>query len=120
MEYIYLAVTILFTVYGQIIIKGRVLLYGAFPEDFLGKALFLLKLYLDPWILSGFFAALIAGMAWMAAMTKLELSYAYPFTSLSFVLVFVFSALIFHEAITAPKIIGLVFIIFGIIISSKG
>jgi drug/metabolite transporter (DMT)-like permease len=100
-------------------VKGRVLQHGALPIDFEGKILFILKLFLDPWILSGFFAALIASMSWMAAMTKLELSYAYPFTSLSFVLVLLLSSLFFHEAITLPKIIGLSLIIAGVIVSSQ-
>jgi len=53
-------------------------------------------------------------------MTKLELSFAYPFISLSFVLVFVFSALLFHETVTAPKVVGLLLIIAGIIVTGRG
>ena len=53
-------------------------------------------------------------------MTKFELSYAYPFTSLSFVLVLVASALFFREAITVPKVLGLALIVVGIILGSRG
>jgi len=56
----------------------------------------------------------------MAAMTKLELSFAYPFMSLSFVLVFIFSALIFHESITTPKVLGMLLIIAGIVVIGRG
>jgi len=41
----------------------------------------------DPLIFSGFASAFIASFFWMAAMTKFELSYAYPFMSRVFVLV---------------------------------
>jgi len=68
----------------------------------------------------GLFAALLAGVCWMAAMTKLELSFAYPFMSLSFVLVFIFSALIFHESITTPKVLGMLLIIAGIVVIGRG
>ncbi len=52
-------------------------------------------------------------------MTKLELSYAYPFVGLTFVLVLVFSVVLFKEPLTLYKIIGVGFIAIGIIISSR-
>jgi hypothetical protein len=39
----------------------------------------------------------------VAALTKFELSYAYPFMSLAFVLVLLSSALLFHETVTMPQ-----------------
>ena len=43
-------------------------------------------------------AALVAGMAWMAAMTQLELSHAYPFMGLTFILVLLLSGFLFSGA----------------------
>jgi drug/metabolite transporter (DMT)-like permease len=63
----------------------------------------------DPFIISGFAAAFIAALCWMAAMTKFDLSYAYTFMSIPFVLFL--SAFFFQVPITLPKIIGMVFII---------
>jgi drug/metabolite transporter (DMT)-like permease len=62
----------------------------------------------------------LAMLCWMAALTKFELSYAYPFMSLAFVLILILSAVLFREAITAPKLIGIALIMAGIIISSRG
>jgi multidrug transporter EmrE-like cation transporter len=56
----------------------------------------------------------------MAAMTKLPLSFAYPFMSLAFVLVMVFSSLLFNEPITAHKMIGVALVIVGLAIGSQG
>jgi drug/metabolite transporter (DMT)-like permease len=84
------------------------------------KFVFITGLLLDPWIVVGVLAAFLAGLSWMSAMTKLELSFAYPFISLSFVLVFVFSALLFHETVTASKVIGMLLIIAGIIVTGRG
>ena len=112
--------TVVLTSYVQLIIKWRVSRAGSLPVDFAKKALFLTGLWLDPFVLTALFAAFLAGLSWMAAMTKLELSFAYPFISLSFVLVFVFSALLFHESITAPKVLGMVLIIAGIIVIGRG
>lgn len=120
MSYFYIFLTIVFTVYGQLAIKWQVLKAGAMPEAFPDKAIFLFQLLLNPWIISALAAALLASICWMAAMTKLQLSHAYPFMSLSFVLVLVFSGLIFHEPITWFKVAGMGLIIAGIALGSQG
>jgi multidrug transporter EmrE-like cation transporter len=119
MGYLYILLTIIFTVYGQLILKYRIAMHGIMPENIFPKLLFLLKLFLDPLIFSGFFSAFLASLCWMAAMTKFELSHAYPFMSLAYVLVFLFSIIFMNETFTMNKIVGLVLIILGIIISSK-
>ena len=55
MSYLYISITILFTVYGQLVIKWQVLKAGAFPEDTGEKLWFLLHLLLNPWVISAFF-----------------------------------------------------------------
>lgn len=117
--YLYIACTILLTVYGQLVIKWRMDFLGKLPEGFTGKLVFLVKALFDPYIFSSFFAAFLASLTWMAAVTKFEISYAYPFMSLAFVLVLIFSYVLFNESLTIPKVLGLVLIIVGIIIASK-
>jgi multidrug transporter EmrE-like cation transporter len=120
MSYFYIFLTIILTVYGQMVLKWQVMGAGDFPAGSSDKILFLIRLILNPWVISGFFAAFLASLAWMAAMTKLELSHAYPFMSLNFVLVIVLSSFLFQETITPPKVIGLGLIILGIVVGSKG
>lgn len=117
--YVYIFGTVLFTVYGQLILKWRITHYGQLPTEALDKFYFLAKLILDPFLLSGFASTLIAAVFWIAAMTKFDISYAYPFMSLAFILVLVLSALLFKEPITLNKIVGMIFIVTGIIITSQ-
>lgn len=119
MGYVYIFGTILFTVYGQLILKWRIASYGALPEMLSDKLLFLVKLLFDPYIFSGFASAFIASFFWMAAMTKFELSFAYPFMSGAFVLVFIFSVFLFNEPVTWQKVLGLILIVAGIIVTSR-
>jgi undecaprenyl phosphate-alpha-L-ara4N flippase subunit ArnF len=58
-------------------------------------------------------------MFWMAAMTKFEITKAYPFMSLAPALVFLIGILFLGESFSWGKVIGLVFIIFGTIITVK-
>lgn len=120
MSYFYILCTILLTVYGQIAIKWQVLKVGPLPEAGAEKIWFLLHLLLNPWVISAYLAALLASVTWMAAMTKLPLSHAYPFMSLAFVIVMMLSGVLFHEPITMPKIAGLCLVVFGLVIASQG
>ncbi len=119
MGYFYIFGTIFFTVYGQIVLKWRINSVGSLPEEFGDKIIFLIKLIFDPWIFSGFLAAFVASFFWMATMTKFDLSFAYPFMSGAFVLVFLLSVVMFQEPVTWEKSIGLVLIVLGIIVTSR-
>jgi len=110
---------IAFTVYGQVILKWRLSQIGRMPVDMEKKVVFLLRALIDPYILSGFMAAFVASLFWMAAMTKLEISVAYPFMSLAFVLVLILSAVLLHEPITIGKVLGMGLICTGIIVTVK-
>jgi drug/metabolite transporter (DMT)-like permease len=120
MSYLFVLGTVLLTVYGQLIIKWRVLEAGALPEAFGERLRFLFWLFLDPWVVSALAAAVIAAALWMAAMTRLPLSHAYPMVSLAFVLVLIASGLFFQEPITPLKIAGTALIMLGIVVGSQG
>lgn len=113
MSYLYILATVLCTVYSQVILKWRVSLL---PEKNLTMVL---KLLFDPYVISGLAAAFIAALFWMMALTKLPLSWAYPFTSLSFVLIVLLSVWLFHEPLTLHKVGGLACIIIGLVILSR-
>ena len=119
MGYFYILGTVIFAVIGQICIKWRVMQYGSIPSGMLEKFSFVAKVIVDPYVLLGFLAAFLSSVFWIGAMSKFELSFAYPFTSLSFILIMLASYFIFNESITTYKIIGLLFIVAGIIITSR-
>ena len=118
--YVYVLGSVLCTVFGQIVVKWQVGKAGALPETLSQKIPFLLKLVLNPWIMTSMAAGFLALVCWLAAMTKFELSYAYPFMSLAFVLVLILSAILFHESVTLPKVLGVLLVISGIIVASRG
>lgn len=120
MSYLYILGTLIFTVYGQIVLKWRLTnLKVVLPESFVDKGIYLFKLIFDPYIFSGFFSALLASLFWMGAMTKFEITVAYPFMSLAPVLVFLLGVLFLNETFTVGKVLGLLLIIIGTIITVK-
>ncbi len=120
MSYVYVLLTILLTVYAQIVIKWQVLKAGALPELMGDKIAFLFQLLLNFWVISAFAAAFLASLTWMAAMTKLQLSHAYPFMGLTFVLVLLASGYFFNEPVTVLKVAGLALVVLGLVVSSQG
>ncbi|MEM9105066.1 MAG: EamA family transporter [Pseudomonadota bacterium] len=117
--YVYILITVVLSTYGQVVLKWQMSKVAALPEGSLDKALFLTKLIFQPWIFSSFLAAFLASLAWMAALTKFELSFAYPFMSLSFVLVFLLGVTLLNETLTATKLIGTLIIFGGLIVLNR-
>jgi len=118
--YFYIFATLFFTVYGQIVLKWRLSsLKIELPESIFNKIQYLVKLILDPFIFSGFASAFIASLFWMAAMTKFEITQAYPFMSLAPALVFTIGILFLGETFTIGKIVGLALIIIGTFVTVK-
>lgn len=117
--YLYIVLTIGFTVYGQVMLKWRMNAKGLAPEGLVPIVGFLLRTLCDVYVISTYLAALLASLTWMAAMTKFDISFAYPFMSLSFVLVLVLSAVLLAEPITRGKVAGIVLIIAGIWLSTR-
>ena len=113
------AATILFTTYGQLILKWQVTTPAAAPFRFMESWPTLLLLLLRPWVISAFVAAFLASLCWMMAISRLPLSKAYPFTALSFPLVAIISTWLFRETLDWHKIAGTALIIAGVIVVSR-
>ena len=118
MSYLFIAATILLTVYGQMVIKWQVSLQPGLAANGLSTRT-LLSLLSNPWIISAFAAAFGASLFWMAALSRLPLSKAYPFTALSFPLIALLAAWLFREQIDLNKITGTAFIIVGVLVLSR-
>ena len=115
-RYFFIALTVLLTVYGQLVLKWQVSLAGAAPAGITPKFLFIGQLLLNPWVISGLGAAFAASLCWMLALTKLPLSTAYPFTSATFLLILFFTTTFMGETFTVAKAVGTVRIVSGIVI----
>lgn len=117
--HVYIALTLLFTVYGQLVLKWQMGGAGTLPPGAIEKVGFLLRQFLHPWVFSGFAAAFLASLAWMAAMTRFELNYAYPFMSLAFVIVMLFSVLFLGEQLNFARVAGTVMVVAGLIVIAR-
>jgi multidrug transporter EmrE-like cation transporter len=119
MAYICIFITIICTVAGQVMLKQATNSLGPIPGNFYDGAKFLINALLNVYIIGGFGLAFIASLTWIAAVSRLELSFAYPFTGLNFVLVLLLSAYFFQEPLSWSRTLGVLAICGGIYLVSR-
>lgn len=118
-SWLMVAMTILLTCYGQLVIKWQIGTFKASGFGLLSRLPPLVQLLFQPWIISAFIAAFGASLCWMLAMSKLELSKAYPFTALNFLIVCLVAVPLFGESFSAAKAVGLLTVVAGLVIMSQ-
>lgn len=118
MSYFFIAMTILLTVYGQLVLKWQVGVHGHLLNSPL-QPWNLVQLLLKPWVISAFVAAFGASLCWMAAINKLPISRAYPYMAINFLLVALLASVFFQEQLDSYKIAGTVLIIMGVVVLSR-
>jgi len=119
LDHIYIFAMVFLTAYSQVIMRWQVSLAGALPQGSGPKMQFVLHLLLNPWVLSGIVATFFAGISWMLALTKFELSYAYPFTSLVYMLVLVSGVLFFKDSMSVGRLTGTAVVMLGVLMIAK-
>jgi multidrug transporter EmrE-like cation transporter len=118
MSYLFVGLTVLFTVYGQLVLKWQASLLPPPSNDHL--LAYVIRMLLRPWVLSGLAAAFLASACWIVAISRTELSRIYPFMALNFVLVGLLAAPLFGEPLSTSKLVGLVLVVAGLVVTSHG
>jgi len=120
-NHFYIFLSIFFAVCSQLIIKWKMSAFSfTINEGIVDKFAFAFSMLLNPYIMLSIIFTLLSGLSWMIAMTKFDISYAYPFTILGFITVMILSHFFFNENLNIYKVIGTSVIILGIFIVSKG
>ena len=117
--YIFIGLTILFTVCGQLLVKSAAFEFGPFPKDLTMLFQFLIRAFTNIKLLAGLFSAVIASIMWMSALSLTDISFAYPFMGLAIVLVLALSPLLFKEIVPWTRWLGVAVVCVGLWIASR-
>lgn len=112
---IFILISIAFNVAGQTALKTGVNKLGALAFNF-GS---IFKAFTSPIVLGGLFLYLIGSVFWILALSHKDLSYAYPMLSLGYIAIILVSWGFLGEQLTLVRILGVMFISFGIILVFK-
>jgi uncharacterized membrane protein len=104
---------------AQLLLKKGLLQVGRFPENISRIGPFFFSAYTNGYIVGAVVLTIVTALAWIMALSKAELSHIYPFMALSYVLVAVFSWLIFKEDVTPLRWMGIATICLGVILVSR-
>ena len=79
-----------------------------------------MDLVTNPWIVGGMFLHVCALVVWLWALSRVDISFAYPFLALGYVFVGIMAWWLLGESITATRLTGMLIIVFGLIVLSRG
>ena len=93
----YVLTSVVLNVTGQIFIKKGALLKG--PLEIQGHNILrtAFSAFSSPFIMVGLMLYVISAFCWIIALSRVELSYAYPVLSLGYVIIMFLSYWLFHE-----------------------
>jgi drug/metabolite transporter (DMT)-like permease len=72
-----------------------------------------------PWIWAGLLLFGLSALVWLAVLSRTSLSFAYPFASLTYVLILLFDRFWLNETVPALRWLGVAFIVSGIVLISR-
>jgi multidrug transporter EmrE-like cation transporter len=104
-------------VLGQVLMKYGMNQYrDAPPPGATGKFLKDLRyVFLNAWVLTGFASYAVSTIIWLYVLTRADLSFAYPFISISYIAVILIGPWLFRESIGGWKVLAIVLIILGVL-----
>lgn len=110
----FLILYIVLTTASQLLIRWQV---GLTAPGASGNRLdFIVSMLLNPWVWAAIVATFLAGLAWMLALTRLELTYAFPFTGVTFALILFAGAFVFGEHVGVARILGTALVLLGLVV----
>ncbi len=119
MVYLLIFTAVIAMTVAQLLLKKGLLTIGEFPAHFNELIPFFLKAYTNVYVIFAVLLTLATGMVWVLAVSKAQLSFLYPFMALSYVLVALFSLLLFKEDVGVLRWLGIVVICAGVFLVAR-
>ena len=102
---------------AQLLIRKGMLQIGEMPVSSIFQNIGVL--IMNVWLWLAMLCYAVSILLWMSVLSKAEVSFAYPFLSVGYVLSAVFGYAFFSESVTATRIAGIVVICIGVILISR-
>jgi drug/metabolite transporter (DMT)-like permease len=121
MKYIgFILFTVMTNAAAQLMLKHGMMSLGVINFDGVNPVVRLLQIVFSPWVFLGLCTFVISMASHLYVLSKVELSFAYPFLSLAYVAVAVFAYFVFREDLNAWRIAGIGFICIGTVLIAQG
>jgi len=74
----------------------------------------------QPWILLGLCCYFVSAGLWVLALTRVDVTVAYPMLSMGYVIAALLAWQFFGEALTGPRVLGIAIILIGVVVLGRG
>jgi drug/metabolite transporter (DMT)-like permease len=120
MKYIaFILFTVMTNAAAQLMLKHGMMTLGPISFAGVNPVIKLLQIVFSPWVFLGLATFVISMASHLYVLSKVELSFAYPFLSLAYVAVAVFAYFVFREDLNAWRIAGIGFICVGTVLIAQ-
>jgi multidrug transporter EmrE-like cation transporter len=111
--------TVLTNAAAQIMLKKGMMMIGAVPLEAASAFATAFRVLLNPWVFLGLCMFVVSMASHLIVLSRVELSFAYPFLSLAYVVVAAYAYFVFKEDVNNFRIAGIALICIGTILISR-
>ena len=113
---ILIIVALILMILSQVLFKSRLTIHGVIPLQPAELFWFVIKLLKDwqVWVVA--ICILASGILWWAAVSRVPLSFAFPFAAMSYPMIFICSIAFLGESFSVSKLLANALIVAGVII----
>jgi drug/metabolite transporter (DMT)-like permease len=112
--------TVLTNAAAQVLLKQGMLSLGPLSFSAETAVARVFQIVFNPWVFAGLSMFVISMASHLFVLSKVDLSFAYPFLSLAYVVVAVIAWMVFKEDLGTYKIAGIALICVGTILIAQG
>jgi drug/metabolite transporter (DMT)-like permease len=116
---IYILISVLSGATGQLMLKKGMSSMGPLTLSMDQLVNILWRIGTNPYVVIGLAIYVGGTVFWLAALSRVDLSYAYPFASLSYVVMLTASWQLFNENITPLRLVGSLVVCLGVFLISR-
>jgi len=114
-----IACGVLLNTFAQLLLKKGADAVGRFEFSAARMLEALLSYAVNPYVLGGLACYAVSVVVWLAALSRVEVSVAYPMLSLGFALNALLAWWLLGEAVTAQRLAGIAIIIVGVTLVAR-
>jgi hypothetical protein len=92
---------------------------GTVPLSFSDPVATVKRILLTPSVWGGLMIFVVSAAVWLLVLSRVSLSFAYPFASLTYVMILVFDRFVLHVPISGLRYAGVALIIAGLLLISR-
>ena len=79
-----------------------------------------LQLMQNAWVICGLLLYMLGAVVWLLVLARVELSFAYPFVGIGFIITMVFGWSFLGDSLGAQRVLGTLLIAAGVVLVARG